>query len=95
MLVLRNMDELLTMDLPSDCIAAAHACTCNPRGLSHYPSDWYALSVRNALLSSAQDPGQLRPHACKPHNPARPKRLYAPHAQPPQLGTRRAPPLAD
>ncbi|KAL8290092.1 hypothetical protein RQP46_003031 [Phenoliferia psychrophenolica] len=40
MLVLQNMDELMTMDLPPDSIAAAHACTCNPRGLTHYPTEW-------------------------------------------------------
>ena len=29
MLILQNMDELLEMELPRDCIAANHACTCN------------------------------------------------------------------
>lgn len=37
---LQNFDELMTMDLPSDRIAASHACTCNPRKLAHYPKDW-------------------------------------------------------
>ena len=40
MIILRNMDELMAMDLPSDHIAAAHVCSCNPRGLTHYPKDW-------------------------------------------------------
>ncbi|POY74137.1 hypothetical protein BMF94_2949 [Rhodotorula taiwanensis] len=40
MLCLRNMDELLEMPLDEGWIAATHACTCNPRKLSHYPSDW-------------------------------------------------------
>jgi hypothetical protein len=40
MLVIRNVDNLLTMALPEDHIAAAHACTCNPRKLAHYPKDW-------------------------------------------------------
>ncbi|KAK4694997.1 hypothetical protein P7C70_g8639, partial [Phenoliferia sp. Uapishka_3] len=43
MLVVRNMDELMTMELGEDEIAAAHACACNPRKLAHYPKDWYAL----------------------------------------------------
>lgn len=43
MLVIENMDELMTLDLPSGWIAAAHACACNPRKLSHYPTDWYVL----------------------------------------------------
>ena len=43
MIVMRNMDELMELDLPSDWIAAAHACTCNPRKLAHYPEDWWAF----------------------------------------------------
>ncbi|KZO98479.1 glycosyltransferase family 8 protein [Calocera viscosa TUFC12733] len=41
MVVLRNMDELMTMPLPSrEWVAAAHVCACNPRKLAHYPADW-------------------------------------------------------
>lgn len=40
MIVMRNMDELMELDLPSDRISAAHACACNPRKLAHYPADW-------------------------------------------------------
>ncbi|KAI0936171.1 hypothetical protein AcW1_000473 [Taiwanofungus camphoratus] len=40
MIVMRNMDELMDLDLPQDWIAAAHACACNPRKLPHYPPDW-------------------------------------------------------
>jgi lipopolysaccharide biosynthesis glycosyltransferase len=40
MLVRKNMDELIEMPLGDDEIAATHACTCNPRKLPHYPSDW-------------------------------------------------------
>lgn len=40
MLCLGNMDELMTLDLPKGWVAAAHACTCNPRRLAHYPPDW-------------------------------------------------------
>ena len=43
MIVLRNMDELMTLDMPDDHIAAAHVCACNPRGIEHYPNDWFAL----------------------------------------------------
>lgn len=38
--VLHNLDELMTMDLPDGHIAAAHACTCNPRKVPHYSKDW-------------------------------------------------------
>jgi hypothetical protein len=44
MLVLKNMDELMTMELSGDSIAAAHACTCNPLKRAHYPPEWYILS---------------------------------------------------
>lgn len=40
MIVMRNMDELMDIDLPDDWIAACHACACNPRKLKHYPADW-------------------------------------------------------
>lgn len=40
MVVRRNMDEIMDIELPSDWIAAAHACACNPRKLPHYPADW-------------------------------------------------------
>ncbi|GAA5950791.1 hypothetical protein JCM21900_002019 [Sporobolomyces salmonicolor] len=40
MVVLRNMDELMSMPLEEGWIAASHACTCNPRKLAHYPSNW-------------------------------------------------------
>ncbi|QRW13438.1 glycosyltransferase family 8 protein [Ceratobasidium sp. AG-Ba] len=40
MLVRKNMDELMHIDLPEDWIAGAHACACNPRRLKHYPADW-------------------------------------------------------
>ncbi|KAI9678028.1 MAG: hypothetical protein M1817_005972 [Caeruleum heppii] len=48
MLVLRNMDELMELDLdpPSEegkgkrVFAAAHACVCNPNKKPHYPPEW-------------------------------------------------------
>jgi alpha-N-acetylglucosamine transferase len=40
MIVMRNMDELMDLELPKDWIAAAHACACNPRKFKHYPADW-------------------------------------------------------
>ncbi|KAH7909110.1 glycosyltransferase family 8 protein [Hygrophoropsis aurantiaca] len=40
MIVMRNMDELIDLDLSQDWIAAAHVCACNPRKLTHYPADW-------------------------------------------------------
>jgi alpha-N-acetylglucosamine transferase len=41
MLVMKNMDELMDIPIPDDGLAACHACVCNPRHLSHYPSTWY------------------------------------------------------
>ena len=51
MLVLRNMDELMEMELdpPSEAgsgnsvFAASHACVCNPLNKPHYPKDWCGL----------------------------------------------------
>jgi len=51
MLILRNMDELMTIDLDppelegkgNKVFAASHACVCNPLKKSHYPRDWYVF----------------------------------------------------
>ncbi|KAF8496663.1 nucleotide-diphospho-sugar transferase [Gautieria morchelliformis] len=41
MLVLKNMDDLLDLELPgTDWIAACNTCTCNPHKFPHYPKDW-------------------------------------------------------
>jgi hypothetical protein len=40
MLVLKNMDELMTIAIHDDGLAACHACVCNPRHISHYPPSW-------------------------------------------------------
>lgn len=42
MLLIKNMDELLTLPLPDNGrgIAACHACRCNPRKIASYPLYW-------------------------------------------------------
>ena len=48
MLVLKNMDELMDLELDSPDLkgegkrvfAASHACVCNPLNKSHYPENW-------------------------------------------------------
>jgi hypothetical protein len=40
MVVMKNMDELMDIDIPNDWIAATHVCACNPRKFAHYPADW-------------------------------------------------------
>ena len=48
MLVLRNMDELMDLELDPPqqhgkgdrVFAASHACVCNPFNKPHYPKDW-------------------------------------------------------
>jgi len=69
MIVMRNMDELMGLDLPPDWIAAVHVCACNPRKLAHYPEDWCVLSVHlpPACTNPRQDSRKLRIHApCAP-----------------------------
>jgi len=56
MLVMRNMDELMEMDLPKDWIAAAHACACNPRKLAHYPADWIPENCAHTAVKGPKDP---------------------------------------
>lgn len=42
MVVLQNMDELMTlpMDNETAVFAASHACVCNPYRKPHYPANW-------------------------------------------------------
>lgn len=57
-LVRRNMDELMEIELDSResleadgdgsmkrVFAAAHACACNPMKKEHYPANWYVSSL--------------------------------------------------
>ena len=89
MIVMRNMDELMELDLPSDWIAAAHACACNPRKLAHYPEDWWAshctsTSSLHQLTTVRQDPRELRIHA--PQSPEWPfPTIIDPTVQPSSL----------
>lgn len=58
MLVMKNMDELMTMDLPTTSIAAAHACTCNPRKKPDYPVEWLVTSMHYLLCGTEHLPYQ-------------------------------------
>ncbi|KAI9057126.1 glycosyltransferase family 8 protein [Trametes sanguinea] len=40
MIIRRNIDDLMDMELPDNWIAAVHVCACNPNRYSHYPADW-------------------------------------------------------
>lgn len=40
MLVVDDMDSLMTMPLPDGGIAACHTCRCNPEHNDAYPADW-------------------------------------------------------
>lgn len=69
MLVLRNMDELmeLELDLPemngegNRVYAASHACACNPLKKPHYPKDWVpencAFTTQHNIPNEAQTEG--------------------------------------
>ncbi|TFK57150.1 nucleotide-diphospho-sugar transferase [Heliocybe sulcata] len=67
MIVKRNMDELMDLDLPKGSIAAAHACACNPRKLKHYPADWVP---ENCAYTPLKHPSALtNPTAITPSSP--------------------------
>ena len=60
MLVLKNMDELMEMELDPPNLngggqrvyAASHACVCNPLKKPHYPTDWVPA---NCAFTSQHD----------------------------------------
>ncbi|KAF5001684.1 hypothetical protein FGRMN_851 [Fusarium graminum] len=71
MLVLRNMDELMDIELDSPSIAetsdktiskrvfaAGHACVCNPLKKPHYPKDWVPENCAFTSQHSAPDAAQ-------------------------------------
>ncbi|PFH54590.1 glycosyltransferase family 8 protein [Amanita thiersii Skay4041] len=58
MVIRKNMDELMNMDLARDEIAAVHVCACNPRKLPHYPADWIP---ENCAHSTVPHPTALPP----------------------------------
>jgi lipopolysaccharide biosynthesis glycosyltransferase len=67
MIVMRNMDELMELDLASDWIAAAHACACNPRKLAHYPEDW--IPANCAYTPLRHPTGHSQPMSIEPSSP--------------------------
>lgn len=71
MIVMRNMDELMELDLPQDSIAAAHACACNPRKLAHYPADWVPANCAYTPLvhpTAITNPTEITPSSPRPYN---------------------------
>ena len=60
MIVMRNMDELMELDLPEEWIAAVHVCACNPRGLAHYPKDWYVTHTHGQPPTPNANPGSRK-----------------------------------
>ncbi|CZR53081.1 related to galactinol synthase [Phialocephala subalpina] len=85
MLVRRNMDELMEMELDGPelagegkrVFAAGHACVCNPLKKKHYPAD--------------SDPRKLRVHIPALHPRHRPNNRPRPSSRPPRLHERRSP----
>lgn len=70
MIVMRNMDELMELDLPPDWIAAAHVCACNPRKLAHYPADWIPQNCAYTHLvhpDALTHPTEITPSSPRPH----------------------------
>ncbi|KAF2502244.1 glycosyl transferase family protein [Lophium mytilinum] len=68
MLVLRNMDELMELELDPPSLAgkgnrvfgASHACVCNPLKKPHYPKDWVPENC--AFTSQHETPGDAQIH---------------------------------
>ncbi|KAF8922425.1 nucleotide-diphospho-sugar transferase [Mucidula mucida] len=69
MIVMKNMDELMDLDLPKGHIAAAHVCACNPRKLPHYPADWIPANCAHSAVPTPTSPppawseGKPRPYS--------------------------------
>ncbi|KAL7624257.1 hypothetical protein AAE478_005817 [Parahypoxylon ruwenzoriense] len=57
--ILQNIDDMMEVDIPDGWIASTHACTCNPRKLSHYSKDWVPENC--AFTAADQVTGQPAP----------------------------------
>ncbi|RMZ76281.1 hypothetical protein DV737_g4884, partial [Chaetothyriales sp. CBS 132003] len=66
MLVLKNMDELMELDLDPPELggtgkrvyAASHACACNPLKKAHYPKDWIPANCAFTSQHGSPDKAQ-------------------------------------
>ncbi|KAF7339366.1 hypothetical protein MSAN_02150500 [Mycena sanguinolenta] len=56
MVVKKNIDDLMTMELPKGGIAAVHVCACNPRKFAHYPPDWIPENCAHTAVSGPTEP---------------------------------------
>ncbi|KAI0361791.1 glycosyltransferase family 8 protein [Trametes cingulata] len=71
MVVRRNMDELMDLDLPPDHIAAVHVCACNPRKLDHYPKDWTPENCPHSAVTHPEglvSPPRITETSPRPYN---------------------------
>lgn len=78
MLVLKNMDELMDLELDSPdmegkgnrVFAAGHACVCNPLKKPHYPTDWVpencAFTTQHSSEKSAKAGREAPPTDASP-----------------------------
>lgn len=80
MLVRRNMDELMELELDDPEVAArggsgggsgsrrvfaaGHACVCNPLGKAHYPADWTAENCAFTKQHATPDEAQVSGGSC-------------------------------
>lgn len=76
MLVLRNMDELMDLDLDEPGVAArggagsrrvyaaGHACVCNPLKKKHYPADWVPENCAFTKQHRSPDKAQVSGGGC-------------------------------
>ncbi|KAL4247900.1 Nucleotide-diphospho-sugar transferase, partial [Pleurotus pulmonarius] len=68
MIVMRNMDELMQLELPKDWIAAAHTCACNPYKSYFYPEDCTpATCGHTAVESPTTPPPEIKPDSPRAH----------------------------
>ncbi|KAI1506245.1 nucleotide-diphospho-sugar transferase [Biscogniauxia marginata] len=67
--ILKNIDNMMDIEIPKGWIASTHACTCNPRKLAHYSKDWIpencAFTVANQTTG---EPAPITPESRENHH---------------------------
>ncbi|KAI1381624.1 glycosyltransferase family 8 protein [Hypoxylon crocopeplum] len=68
-IILQNIDDMMSVDIPEGWIASTHACTCNPRKLPHYSKDWVPANCAFTAANQATgEPAPITPESPRNHH---------------------------
>ncbi|KAI5927919.1 nucleotide-diphospho-sugar transferase [Camillea tinctor] len=67
--ILKNIDDMMEMEIPDGGIACAHVCACNPRKIPHYSKDWIPENCPfTAANQTTGEPVPITPESPEHHH---------------------------